>query len=84
MDFSTAQKTVMDLKVTPADNERLKVYALFKQATVGDVNTERPGMLDFKGKSKWDAWEQQKGKACSDAEKEYIEFVEKLVESYGV
>ena len=26
----------------------LQVYALYKQATIGDVNTSRPGMLDFK------------------------------------
>jgi hypothetical protein len=37
------------------------MYALFKQASVGDVNTERPGMLDFKGKAKWDAWSGKKG-----------------------
>ena len=33
----------------------LELYALFKQANVGDVNTARPGMMDFKGKAKWDA-----------------------------
>ena len=32
-----------------------QIYALYKQATVGDINTERPGMLDFKGKAKWDS-----------------------------
>jgi len=37
------------------------MYALFKQASVGDVNTDRPGMLDFKGKAKWDAWSGKKG-----------------------
>ena len=29
--------------------QQLKLYALFKQATVGPCNTERPGMLDFVG-----------------------------------
>ena len=24
------------------------MYALYKQGTIGDVNTSRPGMLDFK------------------------------------
>ena len=38
-------------------NDELKeIYGLYKQATVGDINTERPGMLDFKGKAKWDSW----------------------------
>ena len=45
-----------------ADDEMLKLYGLYKQATVGDVNTDRPGMLDFAGKAKWDAWSGNKGK----------------------
>jgi hypothetical protein len=49
-----------------------------KQATVGDVNTEKPGMFDFKGKAKWDAWASVKGLAKADAAAQYIAFVEKL------
>ncbi|KAM9323642.1 LOW QUALITY PROTEIN: acyl-CoA-binding protein-like [Pholidichthys leucotaenia] len=56
--FDTAAAEVK-LKVKPTDEEMLLVYSLFKQATVGDVNTARPGMLDFTGKAKWDAWEKQ-------------------------
>jgi len=36
---------------TLSDDELKEVYALYKQATVGDVNVARPGMLDFKVKS---------------------------------
>ena len=39
----------------------LQLYSLYKQATVGDVNTKRPGMTDFIGRAKWDAWEKLKG-----------------------
>jgi len=49
-----------------------RLTARFKQATVGDVNTTRPGVLDFKAKYKWDKWNEQKGKSQEDAEKEYI------------
>lgn len=42
---------------------QLILYALFKQGTVGDVNTSRPGVFDLKGKAKWDAWDKQKGAA---------------------
>ena len=35
---------------------KLKIYALFKQATSGKVTTSRPGMMDFVGRAKWDAW----------------------------
>nr|XP_019955390.1 PREDICTED: acyl-CoA-binding protein homolog 1-like [Paralichthys olivaceus] len=44
----------------------------------------RPGMFDFTGKAKWDAWEKQKGKSKEDAMNEYIKLVEKLKEKYGI
>ena len=43
------------------DAKKLEIYALYKQGLIGDVNTDRPGMLDFKGKAKWDAWSGKKG-----------------------
>ena len=61
----------------------LEVYALFKQASVGDCNTERPGMMDFKGKAKWDAWNGKKGMSKEDAEAKYIALVEELKGKYG-
>jgi diazepam-binding inhibitor (GABA receptor modulating acyl-CoA-binding protein) len=57
----------------------LKLYALYKQATIGDVNTEKPGMFSMKERAKWTAWESEKGKAKETAEAEYIAFVEKLL-----
>uniref|UniRef100_A0A8B9QRG2 Acyl-CoA-binding protein n=1 Tax=Anas platyrhynchos TaxID=8839 RepID=A0A8B9QRG2_ANAPL len=54
--FQKAAEEVKQLKSQPSDQEMLDVYSHYKQATVGDVNTDRPGMLDFKGKAKWDAW----------------------------
>ena len=63
--------------------EMLQLYALFKQANVGDVNVPRPGMLDFKGKAKWDAWDKQKGKSAEDAMTEYVALVAELRAKYG-
>ena len=59
-EFTTAADEVKNLPQKPADAELLELYALYKQATVGDVNTARPGMLDFAGKAKWDAWSGKK------------------------
>ena len=39
-----------------SNEDKLEFYGLFKRATVGNVNTARPGMFDPKGKAKWDAW----------------------------
>lgn len=38
------------------DEELLQIYGLYKQGSIGNVNTDRPGFLDLKGKAKWDAW----------------------------
>lgn len=81
--FTKAADEVKTLSGNPSDEEKLKVYSLFKQATVGDCNTTRPGMLDFTGKAKWDAWNTRKGTSKDDAEAEYITFVEELKGKYG-
>jgi len=82
--FNTAAEEVKKLAAQPTNEEMLQVYALFKQASVGDCNTTRPGMLDMKGKAKWDAWDGMKGKASGDAEAEYITLVEELKGKYGM
>ncbi|XP_014845506.1 acyl-CoA-binding protein-like [Poecilia latipinna] len=82
--FDVAAAEVKQLKAKPSDEEMLLLYSLFKQATVGDVNTARPGMLDFTGKAKWDAWEKQKGKSKEDSMKEYIKLVEELKQKHGI
>ncbi|XP_078703232.1 acyl-CoA-binding protein-like isoform X1 [Branchiostoma floridae x Branchiostoma belcheri] len=83
-EFEKAAEEVKTLKSTPTDEEMLEIYALFKQAKVGDVNTARPGMLDFKGKAKWDAWEAKKGMSQEDARAKYIAKVEELKGKYGI
>ncbi|XP_066145953.1 putative acyl-CoA-binding protein [Euwallacea fornicatus] len=82
--FNKAAEDVKKLKSKPSDNDLLELYALFKQGTVGDVNTARPGMLDLKGKAKWDAWNERKGLSQSDAKEKYIEKVESLISALGV
>ena len=54
------------------NEDKLEFYGLFKQATVGDCNTDRPGMFDPKGRAKWDAWKAKEGMAKNDAEAAYV------------
>ena len=56
-----ASEDIKDAVAALSNDEKLEFYGLFKQATVGDVNTERPGMFDMKGKAKWDAWKAKEG-----------------------
>ncbi|KAF8896479.1 acyl CoA binding protein-domain-containing protein [Infundibulicybe gibba] len=62
-----------DGPIKPSQDDQLYFYKYFKQATIGDVNTARPGMLDFVGKAKWDAWNEVKGTSKADAHAKYVE-----------
>jgi len=82
-DFSGAQARVKQLPRTPASDELLELYALYKQATSGNVSGERPGMMDFKGRAKFDAWAARKGVSTDQAMTAYVALVEKLAAKYG-
>merc|ERR1711862_796102 len=79
MDFTTAQEKVKELGTKPSNDDLLVLYKYYKQATVGDCNTSRPGMLDLSGKYKWDAWNSIKGTEKEAAEKEYVDKVVALM-----
>lgn len=57
---------------SPSNDLKLAFYALYKQATEGDVTGKRPGMMDFVGRAKFDAWEKVRGMSREDAMQGYI------------
>ena len=78
---SQFEKAVADSKSLPEkpDNATLlKLYALYKQGSGGDVDGKRPGFTDMVGRAKWDAWNELKGKAGSEAMQEYVDLIESL------
>ncbi|KAK9477268.1 acyl-CoA-binding protein [Lipomyces japonicus] len=81
--FTKAADSVQQLKVKPSDDELLQLYGLYKQATVGDNTTAKPGVFDLKGKYKWAAWDKLNGKSQDEAEQEYIKFAEELIAKYS-
>ena len=76
--FEDAQKRAKQLTKTPSNDDLLALYALYKQATIGDVSGSRPGMLDLKGRAKYDAWAGKKGLAKDDAIQKYVALVDRL------
>lgn len=76
--FATAQAEVKNLSSRPSNDDLLSLYALFKQATDGDVSGKRPGMLDVKGRAKFDAWKKRKGTSAEAAKNQYIALVDRL------
>ena len=82
-DFEQAQVRVKKLARTPDNSELLELYALYKQGTLGDVQGSRPGMIDFKGRAKYDAWAGRRGLDKESAMQSYVELVERLAKKYG-
>ncbi|KAH7884376.1 Acbp from Moniliophthora Perniciosa [Phlebopus sp. FC_14] len=59
----------------PTQDRQLQYYRYFKQGTIGDVNIPRPGLFDFAGKAKWDAWNDVKGSSKEAAQEEYVKLL---------
>lgn len=76
--FAQAQADVNGLPSRPDNKTMLKLYALFKQATKGDVSGERPGGFDFVAAAKYDAWSAVEGTSAGDAMQQYIDLVASL------
>jgi len=81
--FEKAAEMAQNLSKRPTNEELLKLYALYKQGTEGDVAGERPGGFDFKGAAKYDAWADLKGIGKEEAQEAYIAFVGTLQEKYN-
>ena len=82
-EFEAAKARVEKLARRPSNDQLLDLYGLYKQATEGDVTGSRPGMLDMKGRAKFDAWASRKGKSKDEAMKAYVGLVEKLEAAIG-
>ena len=76
--FEQAVAGSKSLPERPDNSTLLKLYALYKQATVGDVEGKRPGFTDMVGRAKYDAWAAIKGTAGDEAMNQYISLVESL------
>jgi acyl-CoA-binding protein len=77
-EFEKAQAESRNLPQRPDNMTLLKIYALFKQATSGDAQGERPGVTDLVGRAKWDAWHALGGTGREDAMRRYIDLIEEL------
>ena len=74
--FTQAVADVEELPERPDNASLLQLYALYKQATSGDVEGDRPGMMDFVGRAKYDAWEGLRGTSADNAKQSYVDLVE--------
>ena len=76
--FEQAAKDVHALPERPDNETLLRLYALYKQGSEGDVSGPKPGFFDFVGTAKYEAWAKLKGTAGDEAKQKYIDLVKKL------
>ena len=76
--FDQAMADSKNLTERPDNMTLLRIYALFKQGSAGDVEGKRPGFTDMVGRAKYDAWAALKGTSADDAQQQYIDLIEEL------
>ena len=76
--FEAAAVAVKNLDERPDNDMLLRLYGLFKQGSAGDVSGDKPGMFDFVGLAKYEAWEKLAGTAQDDAMQKYVDLVKRL------
>jgi len=76
--FDEAAKKALNLKDRPDNDTMLKLYALYKQGSQGDVSGDKPGFFDFVGVAKYEAWAKLVGTDQEKAKKQYVDLVKKL------
>jgi diazepam-binding inhibitor (GABA receptor modulator, acyl-CoA-binding protein) len=81
--FETAAQEAQRLSKKPDNTTLLRLYALYKQATAGNATGKRPGMADFVGRAKFDAWSRLRNYPKDKAMQDYVALVEKLKKTHG-
>ncbi|KAI8084572.1 acyl CoA binding protein-domain-containing protein [Halteromyces radiatus] len=67
----------------PTKEQKLQLYAYYKQVSLGNVNTPRPGLFDVVGRAKWDAWKKLEGTNKLEAQHRYVDtLLEAVSEAY--
>jgi diazepam-binding inhibitor (GABA receptor modulating acyl-CoA-binding protein) len=76
--FAAAAADAQQLPSRPSNDDLLRLYGYYKQGSLGDVTGSRPGMMDFVGRAKYDAWSALQGMSQEDARQAYVDLVDGL------
>lgn len=72
-----------DGSVSPSNDDKLCLYALYKQATEGACNSGKPAFYDVVGRAKWDAWRKLGSMGKYEAMEEYIVASVEILNKYA-
>ena len=76
--FEDAQGRVKGLSSKPSSEALLRLYSLYKQASIGDCASDKPGVMDFVARAKWESWSGIKGMSSEEAMETYVVYVKSL------
>jgi acyl-CoA-binding protein len=76
--FAAAADQVKQLPERPDNDALLKLYALYKQGSEGDVSGKRPSAISFVDRAKYDAWGELTGMTQDEAKQAYVDLVGEL------
>ncbi len=76
--FEQAVVASKSLAARPDNETLLRLYALYKQGSSGDISGDKPGFFDFVATAKYEAWERARGLSTDDAMQQYVDLVKKL------
>ena len=76
--FQQAMADSKNLSDRPDNATLLKIYALYKQGSIGDNTEPKPGFSDPVARAKWDAWTKIKGTPQDGAMQQYIDLIAEL------
>lgn len=76
--FDKAMLESKNLSERPDNATLLKLYALYKQGSVGDNTEKKPGFSDIVARAKWDAWSKLKGTSQDEAMQQYVDLIGSL------
>ena len=83
INFETAKSRLENSSIKIDNETKLKLYGLYKQATIGVCSTVKPPLTDFVGRAKWSAWSALENMNQQDAQQQYIQIVQQLISSNG-
>ena len=71
---------VLDVQNLPnvSNDDKLILYAFFKQATIGDCTQAEPSWISVIARSKWKAWNNLRGMGPEVAKCKYVDTVLRL------
>eukprot|EP01112_Ceratiomyxa_fruticulosa_P007510 TRINITY_DN1953_c0_g2_i1.p1 TRINITY_DN1953_c0_g2~~TRINITY_DN1953_c0_g2_i1.p1 ORF type:complete len:241 (+),score=53.20 TRINITY_DN1953_c0_g2_i1:250-972(+) len=78
LQYDEAVNFLNNTKIAVSTQQQLEFYSYFKQITIGPCNTPKPGLFDFIGKSKWEAWKGLGSMGKEEAMQKYVDLFNKI------